>query len=160
MLGGDPSDEAAWEKTVSRFWLAVQHLQNLHIIYRVLVLWHGNPLDPKQRRNAEPIATQYIHDRWAREIDPHLQYEANKAAWRMEARDVGTDLGGRTRGEEIPFIGSGSYRYIVKATAAEQTFLVGQFRVRYWPSNQTTVTGRAVEKQRTLKFMKAIKNLL
>lgn len=151
-----PKDEEHKKQLSSRFWHAVRQLRNLRLIYRVLVLWQGNPLDAMQRRKSEPIATQYINDSWARQYDPHLQYEVNRAAWRSGARDAYSDFTTERETGSIPFVGSGRYRYIVKKPA-NNIHLVGQVRCRYWPANESTVRARGIEKTRTEKFNTAIK---
>jgi hypothetical protein len=130
-----------------RFWYAIQELKRLKLIYRVLVLWHGNPLDHKQRKRSEPIATHYINDAWARSLDPYLQHETHKTAWRTGARDASIDFNGD---QDTPaFAHSGKYRYIVHQDSVKNTFLVGQLRVRWWAANESTVQGRNIEDRRT-----------
>ena len=130
-----------------RFWYAIAELKRLQLIYRVLVLWHGDPLDPKQRKRSEPIATHYINDAWARSLDPYLQHETHKTAWRTGARDVAVDFNGDQ--ESPAFAYTGKYRYIVHKDSAKHTFLVGQLRVRWWATNESTVQGRNIENRRT-----------
>jgi hypothetical protein len=158
-----PKDEQRKKELTNRFWHGVHQLRSLRLIYRVLILWQGNPLDAKQRRKAEPIATQYINDSWAREIDPHLQYEVNRAAWRSGAKDAYADFSASASAEfgdgYLPFLKTGAYRYMVNAKSANSTHLVGQLRVRYWAANESTVQGRQIEKNRTEKFESAIKQI-
>lgn len=152
-----PTDDEHKKQLSSRFWHAARQLRSLRLIYRVLVLWQGNPLDAKQRRKSEPIATQYINDSWARQYDPHLQYEVNRAAWRSGARDAYSDITTEKETGSIPFVNSGRYRYIVKKSTTNNVHLVGQVRCRYWPANESTVRARGIEKTRTEKFNTAIK---
>ena len=145
---GEPAlddDHKAFIK--KRFWYAIAELKRLQLIYRVLVLWHGDPLDPKQRKRSEPIATHYINDAWARSLDPYLQHETHKTAWRTGARDVAVDFNGDQ--ESPAFAYTGKYRYIVHKDSAKHTFLVGQLRVRWWATNESTVQGRKIEHRRT-----------
>jgi hypothetical protein len=157
-LGEAPADEEIRARFSVRYWHAISQLRRLSLVYRVLVLWDGDPLDPKQRRKAEPLATQYINDAWARKIDPHLQYEANRAVWRSDPEISYEDFGAGNEGE-IPFVGSGRYRYIVKSDQARKTHLVGQLRVRYWPANDSTVQGRNREASRTKQWEASIASL-
>lgn len=154
-----PVDEEEKKRLASRFWHAMEQLRALRLVYRVMILWRGDPLDPRQRKKAEPIATQYINDSWARKIDPHLQYEANLAAWRTEARDAYADFTEARETGSIPYVGSGRYRYIVRSDAERNTHLIGQLRVRYWPANQSTVLGRERERNRTEQFSDAISQI-
>ena len=155
-----PNDEQRKQELTTRFWHAVHQLRSLRLIYRVLILWQGNPLDTKQRRKAEPIATQYINDSWARQYDPHLQYEVNRAAWRSGARDVYTDyMDSKHIDEPLSLVNSGRYRYMVDSKSAGNTYLVGQLRVRYWAANDSTVQGRQIEKRRTEKFLSSVKQI-
>ena len=156
VFGEHPADDYCEEHLNSRFWYAMRQLQSLRLTYRVMILWSGDPLDPKQRRRAEPIATHYINDSWARKIDPHLQHETHLAMWRSETRDAFTDFKEAQEGGALWFVGSGRYRYIVRRGTENSTFLVSQLRVRYWAANESTVQGRLVEKQRTEKFSKAM----
>ena len=155
VFGETPTDEAHKKRLTSRFWHAAHQLRTLRLVYRVMVLWQGNPLDSTQRRRSEPIATQYINDSWARQIDPHLQYETNRAAWRTETRDAYSDF----TEDSIPFVGSGRYRYIVRAGAEKTVSLIGQLRVRYWAANESTVQGRVIEKRRTESFLQSITSI-
>ena len=139
----------------ARFWHAMHQLRQLGLIYQVHVLWDGNPLDRKQRRQAEPWATQYIKDAWARQVDPYLQHIVNNAAWRTGARDANIDFSDG----QPSFVGSGRYRYIIRAVAQKRAFLVGQLRVRYWAANESTVRGREQEKQRTNALAAVISEL-
>lgn len=145
---GEPAlDEEHKEFIKKRFWYALKELKRLQLIYRVLVLWHGNPLDKKQRKRSEPIATHYINDAWARTFDPYLQHETHKTAWRTGARDLASDFNGD---QETPaFAYTGKYRYIVHKESAKNTFLIGQLRVRWWAGNESTVQGRNIESRRT-----------
>lgn len=156
VFGPRPEDEDGRKLVEARFWLAANALNSLRLTYRVLVLWQGDPLDPKQRRHATPVATQYINDSWARKLDPHLQYDTNRAAWRIGARDAYADFMDKREEGSLPFVGSGSYRYIVRAGAEKSCNLVGQLRVRYWPKTASTVQARQVEKRRTEKFAASI----
>lgn len=142
---------------VDRFWNAIAELRRVQLLYRVLVMWNGNPLKPEQRRKSEPIATHYINDRWARTMDPHLQTEVHRAIYRTGARDAYCDFGGQSEIDGNPFAGSGRYRYMVTAKGQKQTHLIGQVRVRYWPANASTVRGRNLEKRRTESFLASIK---
>lgn len=141
---------------VDRFWHAIAELRRVQLLYRVLVLWNGDPLKPEQRRKAEPIATHYINDRWARTMDPHLQTEVHKAIYRTGARDAYSDFGGHSEAEGNPFAGTGRYRYMTTAKSQKQTHLIGQVRVRYWPANASTVRGRDLERRRTEGFLSSI----
>jgi len=147
VFGEPASDDAHKELIKKRFWYALKELRRLRMIYRVLVLWNGNPLDQRQRKRAEPIATHYINDAWARTIDPFLQHEAHKAAWRTGARDISMDFNGDR--SEPAFVHTGKYRYIVHKDSVNTTFLVGQIRVRWWPSNESNAQGRNIELRRT-----------
>jgi hypothetical protein len=145
---GEPSlDDAHRELIRKRFWYALKELKRLRLVYRVLVLWSGNPLEPKQRKKAEPIATHYINDAWARTIDPHLQTEVHKTAWRTGARDTAMDFNGDQTGPA--FAHTGKYRYIVNKNSVDTIFLVGQLRVRWWANNESNVQGRNIEHRRT-----------
>lgn len=155
VFGETATEEAHKQRLTSRFWHAADQLRALRLVYRVMILWQGDPLDPTQRRRAEPIATQYINDSWARQIDPHLQYETNRAAWRTETRDAYSDF----VEDSIPFVGSGRYRYIVLAGAEKTVSLIGQLRVRYWAANESTVQGRVIEKRRTERFSQSITSI-
>ena len=154
-LGEEATDEAQRQLLSARFWHAVDQLRGLRLIYRVLILWDGNPLDPKQRRKAEPLATHYINDSWARKIDAHLQYDVHRAIWRAEPGFAEEDFGSNTAGD-LPFVGSGRYRYIVRADQEKNIHLVGQLRVRYWPANESTVQGRDREAARTARWSSSI----
>jgi len=155
---GEPALDDAHKQSINkRFWQALRELRRLRVTYRVLVLWRGNPLDEKQRKKAEPIATHYINDAWARTYDPHLQNETHKAAWRTGARDTATDFNGDET--EPIFANTGKYRYIVAKKSAKNVFLVGQLRVRWWPSNDSTVQGRAIERRRTTETNAALARL-
>lgn len=156
VMGPMPEDEVGSDLVRERFWSAARTLNNLRLTYRVLMLWQGDPLDPKTSRHAAPIATQYINDSWARKLDPHLQYEVNLAAWRTGARDAYSDFGEARMTGSLPFTGSGSYRYMVRAGAEKNCSLLGQLRVRYWPKTADVVQARLVEKRRTEKFSAAI----
>lgn len=142
---------------VDRFCHAIAELRRVQLLYRVLVLWNGDPLKPEQRRKSEPIATHYINDRWARTMDPHLQTEVHKAIYRTGARDAYGDFGGHSAIEGNPFAGSGRYRYMTTAKSHKHTHLIGQVRVRYWPANASTVRGRDLERRRTESFLASIK---
>lgn len=155
LYGPRPEDEAERASITSRFWLAWHALRSLRLTYRVLILWQGDLSNAKTARQASPIATQYINDSWARKLDPHLQYEVNRAAWRTGARDAYSDLSARET-ESIPFVNSGSYRYMVRSGAEKNCTLIGQLRVRYWPKTVATAQARAVEKRRTEQFSAVI----
>lgn len=157
-LGEEGAEGAQREQLERRFWHAISQLRRLELIYRVLILWKGNPLDSKQGRVAEPLATQYINDSWARKIDPHLQHDAHRAIWRAEPGYAYEDFGGSTGGA-IPFVGSGRYRYIVRADQAHKIHLLGQLRVRYWPANESTVLGREREEERTRSWSEALSKI-
>lgn len=157
VFGENPSDEDAKSLLRARFWHAIHQLEALRLVYRVHVLWSGDPLDKAQRRKAYPLATSYIKDSWARQIDPHLQYEANRAAWRTEARDRYSDF--TAEPGSIPFVGSGRYRYIVRSNDQKTTFLVGQLRARHWASTPSTVKGREIEARRTGIFLDSLQKL-
>lgn len=156
VMGLIPEDKEERELVLKRFWNAASQLNSHRLTYRVLVLWQGNPLDAKVGRNAEPLATQYINDKWARKLDPQLQYEVNRAAWRAGTRDAYTDFTEAQHNGSLPFVGSGSYRYMVRSGAEKTCCLLGQLRVRYWPKTASTVQGREVERRRTEKFSTAI----
>ena len=147
VFGEPPLDDAHRELIRKRFWYALKELNRLRLVYRVLVLWSGNPLEPKQRKRAEPIATHYINDAWARTIDPHLQTEVHKTAWRTGARDTAMDFNGDQTGPA--FAHTGKYRYIVNKDIVSTIFLVGQLRVRWWANNESNVQGRNIEHRRT-----------
>ncbi len=160
VLDETPENEQRKQELTKRFWHSAHQLRSLRLIYRVLILWQGNPLDAKQRRKAEPIGTQYINDSWARQYDPHLQYEVNRAAWRSGTRDVYSDyMDSKHIDEPIPFVNSGRYRYMVNSKSADTTYLVGQLRVRYWAANESTVQGRQIEQNRTVKLSSAIEKI-
>jgi hypothetical protein len=155
VFGEMPKEESRRQELGARFWHAANQLRKLRLIYRVLILWTGDPLDKTHRKKAEPIATHYIDDGWAREYDPHLQYEVHKATWRSGVRDRASDF---SPDGDIPlnFVGSGRYRYMVKAASASKTTLVAQLRVRYWPANESNVQGREIEWNRTTKYSQAL----
>ena len=154
-----PQDPARHDHVVARFRHALAQLRALRLVYRVLVLWHGNPLDPAQRRRAEPVATHYINDAWARQIDPHLQDEVHRAAWRSRARSGYMDHLDAQESGKLPFTGSGRYRYIVPEVAQKNMALIGQLRVRYWPANPSTVGGRGMEQRRTERYVQMMENI-
>jgi hypothetical protein len=157
-LGEAAADEAQRQTLSARFWHAIDQLRSLQLIYRVLILWSGNPLDPRQRRKAEPLATHYINDAWARKIDPHLQYAVHRAIWRTIPGFSEADFGSGNEGA-IPFVRSGRYRYIVRADQEKNTHLVGQLRVRYWPANASTIQGRDREATRTARWLGSISSI-
>lgn len=156
VLGQLPDDQEGRDQVASRFWRAARALSAQRLTYRVLVLWQGDPLDPKTRRQAAPVATQYINDSWARKIDPHLQYDTNRAAWRVGTRDAYSDFSDARSTGSLPFTNSGSYRYMVRSGAEKNCYLVGQLRVRYWPKTKAVVQGRQVEQRRTEQYSAAI----
>ena len=147
-----PDDEVA-----QRFWHALAELQRLHLAYRALVLWQGDPLNPKKRRNSEPIATLYINDAWARRFDPFIQYDVNRLWWRSHSTDYFDDF---TSDGDPQYQGTGRYRYIVRTDSVNTTMVVGQLRVRYWPANESTVAGRKIEQRRTLKWQQDLSGLV
>ena len=140
-------DDSHRELIKKRFWYALKKLKELRLVYRVLVLWSGNPLDQKQRKKAEPFATHYINDAWARTLDPHLQHEVHKTAWHTGARDISMDFNGDQAGPA--FAHTGKFRYIVSKASVSTIFLVGQLRVRWWAANESNVQGRMIEDRRT-----------
>ena len=87
-MGPMPENKDERELVLERFWKAASQLDSHRLTHRVLVLWQGSPLDAKVGRKAEPLATQYINDKWARKLDPHIQYEVNRTAWRAGTRDA------------------------------------------------------------------------
>jgi hypothetical protein len=89
-----------------------------------------------------------------------LQYEVHKATWRTGARDRAEDFGHGVEGESsLPFAYTGKYRYIVHKDSAKNTHLVGQLRVRWWASNESTVQGRNIEHRRTTAKLAELKRL-
>lgn len=156
-LNVSPHDDVERKRLSQRFWHAVAELRRLKLLYRVMVLWDGNPMSAGQRRKCEPLATLYINDSWARQMDPHLQYGINRAAWRTGARDECSDFNDDSG--SIPFVGSGRYRYLVRQGQENRITLLGQLRVRYWPADGSTVSGRAIERQRTETWLKSIEAL-
>jgi len=119
-------------------------------------VWQGNPADAKQKSKAEPVATLYINDAWARDFgDAHLQYEVNRAAWRTEVRDCYSDFTEAV----LPFVGSGRYRYLARKGTEDQIFLIGQLRVRYWAASKSIVLGRQREKERTERWLWSIRKI-
>ena len=151
-LGAGSSED---EQMKPRFWHAVAELRRVRLVYRVLVMWQGNPLDLKQKSKAEPVATLYINDSWARDFgDPHLQYGINRAAWRTALREAYSDFN-----DGIPFLGSGRYRYFVRSGTENVIWLLGQLRVRYWASCESTVLGRQREKERTERWLRSIEQI-
>lgn len=149
-LGEDYTLGCCDESLADRFFHAITSLMKLKLLYSAMILWSGNPLADRQ---AAPIATQYINSHWARGIDPHCQYVTNNAAWRSGARDAYLDF---TAEEGPAFLGSGSYRYMVAPGQVDSVVLLEQLRVRYWPPNAATVSGREAEKARTERYSSAI----
>lgn len=152
---GEPT--APEPDVAARFWHAVAELRRLRLAYRALVLWQGDPLNPKKRRHAEPLATLYINDPWARELDPFIQYEVNRAWWRSRSVDPYDDFDHKGDPQHQ---GTGRYRYIVRADIESTTMVVGQLRVRYWPANESIVMGRKIEQRRTARWQQDLSSLL
>lgn len=142
---------------LTRVWHAVSELHGLKLIYPVLVMWDGDPLDPRTRRMSEPLATLYIADRWARDIDDHLQNEVHEACWRTGVRDRAEDFG--AAGGPPLFVGSGRFRYIIRERDIRRITVVGQLRVRYWAATASTVAGRRREAQRTASWRQGLQRL-
>ncbi len=156
VFGETPADPVCMAPLSARFMHAMRQLWSARLLYRVLVLWGGNPLDAAQRGNCEPVATQYIADEWARQIDLHVQYVVHSALWRTETRDAAADFNEAAATGDLPFLYSGRYRYIVKAGAENRVTLVGQLRVRHWPANNETAIGRERERRRTEKYQRLL----
>ncbi|MFC6279903.1 MULTISPECIES: hypothetical protein [Polaromonas] len=151
-LGYIPDEDAR----LSRFWHALDQLRESQLVYRVLNLWKGDPLGTDRPRHAEPLATLYVNDAWAQRVDPSVQADVNRAAWRhySEFKEFEFDSDG-VMNEAL----AGRYRYIVKAGTQDRYTVLAQLRTRYWPANKPTVKGRDEEKKRTLAWQKKMQAL-
>lgn len=148
-IGTEGDSDAA---LAARFWHAAEGLRRGRLAYRVMVIWSGNPTLPAGRRHAEPMATLYVNDRWARTYDPQVQFDVNRAVWR-----TGT-VGNEDFDEEGSpvYAYTDRYRYIVKAGQESKTNLIGQLRVRYWPATEAVVGGRVIEQRRTARWQQSL----
>jgi len=140
----------------SRFWHALHQLRQAQLLYRALVLWKGDPLGTDRPRHAEPQATLYINDGWARQIDEQIQDEVNRAAWRLvlDYKESEFDKEGQIN-EAL----AERYRFIVKSGTQGQYVVLGQLRVRFWPASGPMVAGREVDRGRTRAWARSAKNL-
>ena len=136
-LGNIPV-QAGWPDLRTRADHALVELMRLRFVYRTLIAWDGDPLGGS--RFAEPQATLYVHDSWARKVDSQTQNAVHGALLCTGAR-TGSDF--FTPDEGRPqFLGSNIFRNLVDESVLNRYTLLSQLRVRHWPADKQTVEGR------------------
>lgn len=136
---------------IRRFERALKTLRVHHLIYDVIELWDGDPCSSAGRRTAEPWCTLYLSSKWARKSEPQAAYEVHEKLWASGARDKSEDFAEGV--ESLPWLGTGQYRYFRPVRAHQQVHAIGQLRVRPWPSDEATVSGRKLEETRTQSYV-------
>lgn len=150
-------NSASESESINRFRSALATLQRLQFTYRCLSIWFGNPTEITGDRLATPLGTLYVNDAWARDYDIQAQNEVNRIAWKtgtvptneIEFDETGSPL----------YVGTGRFRIIVKSNHSQAIRVIGQIRVRNWPSNSENVIGRNKLNDLTIAYMNSLSHL-
>lgn len=154
VLGGCSSTVSAEEPALERrFEKALNSLRTHRLVYDVIELWEGDP----HCRSAEPWGTLYVSCKWARRSEPQAAFEVHEELWASGARDRDEDFA--KGADSLPWLGTGQYRFFRPSRAHQHIHAIGQLRVRPWPSDEATVSGRKLDERRTQSYIDWIRRL-
>jgi hypothetical protein len=124
----------------ARFFNALNNMEELGLVYEVLEVWNGNPLEDERAELYFPL---YVRDLHARQTDPYCQ------------KDIHTFIAAYLDGMAVPAlfndsVESGTFRLL--ATGEAKQYVVGTYRMRFRPHTQDTGKGMAQEEKRAERY--------
>lgn len=145
---------------------AIEQLIRAELLYRVAVLWDG---DPRRSEKAKPMATIAIRGSWLPQIDESTErletsmgeFSARKQIDKLlDAWGVLPKSQQYTGQGESVFAHSGIYRYVVPNKHLKRWVLLEQYRVRWWAATDDNLTGLGFDDHRTQNYLLMIAKIV
>ena len=166
VFGSIAREKSCKAKPEVRLAHAIEQLIRAELLYRVAVLWDG---DPRRSEKAKPLATIAIRGSWLPQIDEstvRLETSMGEFSARKEI-DKLLDAWGvlpksqqyTGQGESV-FAHSGIYRYVVPNKHLKRWVLLEQYRVRWWAATDDNLTGLSFDDHRTQNYLLMIAKIV
>ncbi len=112
------------DERIDRFFNSLWNLRHLGFVYEVSQIWDGDPHDV-DGGEAMPLYTHYVHDQTARELDPSLQKEIQRVAYRLGVMD------GYQEFSESDYTNAEAVKFRYVADKQVGGYPIGVYRLKY-----------------------------
>lgn len=135
-----------------RFFNALWHLRHLGFVYEVSQIWDSDP-NAADGSESMPLYTHYVHDQTARTLDPSLQKEIQRVAYRLGVMDSYDEFTERdyTNAEAVRF------RYVADKQVGG--YPIGIYRLKYRHTSADISVNNDGESQRANAWLQELKAL-
>lgn len=156
-LGRIPSWDGA-PTLVDRFHLAIWNLKNVGLLYRIHVLWNGDPTRHASGLTPKPHYTLYVHESWDPTMEQSLQADIHGTA-AVTGTVTGSEILVDSRGKQSRPAGMDVYSYILPTAQLKDAVLLTQFRARWWATNKVTHDQFDGDHERLLQWRGRLKSV-
>lgn len=156
-LGCIPSWEGA-PSLVERFKLAIQNLKKVGLLYRIHVLWNGDPTRQTGSLTSKPHYTLYVHDSWDTTLEQSLQADIRDTA-AATGTVTGSEILVDIRGKRARAAGMDVFSYVLPESEIKDAVLLTQFRARWWATDKANLDLLDGDHGRLLKWRTRLKSV-